>query len=1001
MVVPPGFTVELAAAEPLVRQPVAIDFDDRKRLWVLQYLQYPNPAGLQRVKVDRWSRTEYDRLPKPPPYGPRGQDRLTILLDSDGDGRADTSKDFVTGLNLASGFAFGDGGVYVLNVPYLLYYPDRDQDDVPDSPPEALVTGFGMQDAHSVANSLTWGPDGWLYGSQGSTVTSKIRGVEFEQGVWRYHPRRAVFELFCEGGGNSWGVDFNSEGELLYSTNFGGHVMLHGEQGAYYWKSFAKHGGLHNPYAFGYFDHVPHENFQGGHVSVGGFFYTGDTFPAEYRGKYIAGDLLGHGVKWHDVEPRGSSFRSNHGGELVSSIDTWFAPTDVTQGPDGAVYVADWHDQRMAHPDPDAEWDRSNGRVFRIQAAGAQHQHVDHTRGKTSHRQPTQTLLERLDSTNGWVARRAHRMLAERRDPSAWPTLENRVTKGGSPQVRLQALWSLYSSGGFTDETAARWLEHRDEAVRSWIVRFLGDRFPAKQSERERTPESKLLLSTELRAALQQLAREDPSVHVRSQLAASAQRFDASLALTMVRHLLLRNLDDDDPHLGLLVWWAIERHAVASLATVERLFLEPGLFESRMAVDVVLPRLVKRWSAEGTPAALDACARLLDSGSEGPHLGALLAALEEGLTGGRRRVQPVGSGGLFRRVGEANSLLQTEAASDSTLAVSQSLHTQLADLGDRPAVALTVLRIRALLGDPLARQEALKLAASPNLTDDQRLSIVQLLTRVGADSSQQTMISLLEKDKAEPVRSAALGYLTRFASPTTTQRLLALYPKLPSNLRSQIRAALLSRKESTRQLLDAVANGTFKAEEVSVDELRAVALHNDKELEEAVRRRWGRITAGTPEEKLAQMRRHNNDLRAAAGDTRKGRTLFEKQCAACHKFFDAGRDVGPDLTHANRQDREYLLASIVDPSRVVRTEHLASVVVTHDGQVVTGLIRKQTPASITLVDVRGELVTMPQATIREIRPSETSLMPENLLRDLRPQELRDLFAYLQLKKAPD
>lgn len=237
-----GFRVELVAAEPLVRQPVAMEFDDRGRLWVIQYLQYPNPEGLQRVQVDRYSRTKYDRIPEAPPRGPRGADRITILEDTDGDGRMDAGRDFVDGLNLATGLAFGHGGVYVLQVPYLLFYADRDRDDVPDGDPEVLLTGFGMEDAHSVANSLTWGPDGWLYGCQGSTVTASIRGIEFQQGVWRYHPVTKSFELFCEGGGNSWGLDFDRQGRLFYSTNYGGYVLVHGLQGGYYVKSFGKHG---------------------------------------------------------------------------------------------------------------------------------------------------------------------------------------------------------------------------------------------------------------------------------------------------------------------------------------------------------------------------------------------------------------------------------------------------------------------------------------------------------------------------------------------------------------------------------------------------------------------------------------------------------------------------------------------------------------------------------------------------------------------------------------
>src|SRR5262245_14804475 len=275
MTAPDGFGVTLVASEPQVRQPVCIEFDDRGRLWVIQYLQYPNPAGLKRVKVDRYSRTIYDRFPDPPPNGAKGADRITIL---EGSGSAMKAKDFVGGLNLATGIAFGHGGVFVLQAPYLLFYPDRDGDDVPDGDPDALLSGFGLEDAHSVANSLTWGPDGWLYGCQGSTVTARIRGIEFQQGVWRYHPITRKFELFCEGGGNSWGLDFDQFGNLLYSTNFGGFVMLHGVQGGYYWKQFGKHGELHNPYAYGWFDHVDHRAFRGGHVTVGGIIYQSDAF---------------------------------------------------------------------------------------------------------------------------------------------------------------------------------------------------------------------------------------------------------------------------------------------------------------------------------------------------------------------------------------------------------------------------------------------------------------------------------------------------------------------------------------------------------------------------------------------------------------------------------------------------------------------------------------------------------------------------------------------------
>ena len=189
MVAPEGFKVEIFACEPMIRQPLNVTFDERGRAWVIEYLQYPNPAGLKAKTVDQYLRTEYDRVPEPPPHGPRGADRISILEDTDGDGRADKKTVFVEGLNLASGLAVGHGGVFVGQAPYLLFYPDRDKDDKPDGEPEVLLKGFGMQDAHATLNSLKWGPDGWLYGVQGSTVTARIEGVEFQQGIWRYQPK--------------------------------------------------------------------------------------------------------------------------------------------------------------------------------------------------------------------------------------------------------------------------------------------------------------------------------------------------------------------------------------------------------------------------------------------------------------------------------------------------------------------------------------------------------------------------------------------------------------------------------------------------------------------------------------------------------------------------------------------------------------------------------------------------------------------------------------------
>ncbi len=214
-----------------------------------------------------------------------------------------------------------------MQTPYLLFYHFKEGTDEPDGDPEVLLSGFGMEDAHAVANSLQWGPDGWLYGAQGSTVTAHVRGLEFQQGIWRYHPVTKQFELFAEGGGNTWGLDFDAHGNVIAGTNWGGNAMLHQVQGAYYIKGFGKHGPLHNPHAYGYFDHVPCPNFKGGHVTCGGIVYQGGALPAQYENAYIAGNLLSNSLIWYTFDRKGSTFTCKQMGDFLA-VERHVVPAD-------------------------------------------------------------------------------------------------------------------------------------------------------------------------------------------------------------------------------------------------------------------------------------------------------------------------------------------------------------------------------------------------------------------------------------------------------------------------------------------------------------------------------------------------------------------------------------------------------------------------------------------------------------------------------------------------
>jgi putative membrane-bound dehydrogenase-like protein len=983
----PGFAVDLVAAEPHVRQPVCIEFDDRGRLWVVQYLQYPNPAGLKRVKVDRYSRTIYDRVPEPPPRGPQGADRITILTDTNGDGRVDRSHDFVGGLNLTTGIAFGYGGVFVLNVPYLLFYPDRNHDDIPDGDPEVLLSGFGMEDTSSLANSLTWGPDGWLYGTQGTNITAHIRGIDFEQGIWRYHPLTHEFELFCEGGGNSWGLDFDESGQLYFSTNYGGYLMVHGLQGAYYVKQFQKHGELHNPYAFGFFDHVPHKNFQGGHVTVGGLVYQEDLFPERFRGKYVGADLLGHAVNWHTITHEGATVRTAHGGTLLRSNDAWFAPSDVTTGPDGAIYVADWFDKRTAHPDPDADWDRSNGRVYRIRPADRPY----HSLRQTSELQnvgsvaelSSEQLIPILLHGDGWHSRRALRMLAERRDVRIDTKLRTQLTdrsaNTGEPIVALRSLWGTYASGGFDESLAIELLGHSAEAVRAWTVRFLGDQRNVSEPVEER---------------LRQLAATEQSPVVLAQLACSAKRLPAACGLRIARLIAENSVSAGDRCLPLLVWWAVENQACAVPETAIALFGSQSAWRVALIREQIVRRLLKRYTAEGTSEGFRYAARIFASAPTVAERTRLLFELDEGLKMiGARPAKNATLGAYHDRFAVLNS--EGHQATPRFRRCPPELRTVLDAIWTAESTDPLVLRVACRLGSSEAYRRVVELTADRQASASRRREILQIVGELGDGDCIEPVLVLVRDSRDQTLCSAALSTLSHFDEPRIADAVLAEYPKMPAKLQAETRSLLFGRREWARTLLAQVERGSIRAAEVSTDDVRRVALYQDADLDATVRKLWGNIKAGTTEEKLADIRRLSNDLRAAAGNRDVGHELFKKHCATCHLLFGEGTKLGPDLTTANRKDREFLLVSVVDPSVQVRKEYLVYAIETHDGRVITGCIVEQDPSTITLVGPKNDRTKVRRIEIAEMKAMPNSLMPERLLEPLTPQEVRDLFAYLQ------
>src|SRR5688500_9907583 len=379
MYLPPGFKAEAVVSEPDIHQPVAMAFDERGRIWVAEAYTYPvrQPEG-------------------------KGLDKLVIFEDTDGDGKFETRKVFAEGLNLVSGFEVGFGGVWVGAAPYLLFIADKNRDDKPDSEPQILLDGFGYQDTHECLNSFMWGPDGWLYGNQGVFNYAQIgkpgtppeKRTKLRAGVWRYHPVRHEFEVFAEGGSNQWGLDYDEHGQIFMThcrSYWGRGGITHVIQGGVFWNQANANypdfivaepprdfpGFRNYLLASARYDHGAggagergSDAIYGGHSHVGTMIYYGDNWPAEYRGRLFTHNLHGHQINQQVNLRERSGFNTVHAGRDMSfCADPKYVAVDLQYGPDGAVYIIDWYDQQHCHNPNTEQWDRSNGRIYRIQYA--------------------------------------------------------------------------------------------------------------------------------------------------------------------------------------------------------------------------------------------------------------------------------------------------------------------------------------------------------------------------------------------------------------------------------------------------------------------------------------------------------------------------------------------------------------------------------------------------------------------------------------------------------
>jgi putative membrane-bound dehydrogenase-like protein len=959
MKLPPGFKATPFAAEPDLTQPIAFTFDDRGRIWVVESLSYPT------WKADG-----------------TGSDRVTIFEDTDGDGRHDKRTVFYDrGVNL-SGIEVGFGGVWLTAVPNLIFIPDANGDDRPDGPPKVLLDGWDLKAKHNVVCNLAWGPDGWLYGCNGILSNSLVGKpgtaerdrVAINCGVWRYHPTRHAFEAFAHGTTNPWGIDWDERGEMFITNCVIKHAF-HFLPGGHYERMF---GEDLNKYTYGLLascaDHQhwagghwttsrggegAHGDAGGGHAHSGCMIYLGENWPAEYRGNLMTLNIHGQRLNRDTLHREGSGYVARHAADLAFAQDPWFRGVGVKYGPDGGVFISDWSDIGECHDYTEEDCDRRSGRIFKIvYEQGPLPPAEDLTK------RDSDALLSLVGNSNEWQSRHARRILQERafqrKIPAASLTqarkelsaLSLKLPTLGAPSRRaLALLWTLHAAGAIDETLLVDLLSAGDETLRAQAVKLASE--PRKVSDA-------------VAAALAKLAASEASPLVRVHLVAAVQRLPLDQKWPLGEALVSQSVDPHDANLPLMLWYAVEPLAAADPRRAIGLLPEVQI---PLVRQLLTRRIVAVHEGEGQPNPsnawiMDKLLKTLATADDAVRRDILLG-LQQTYRG--RREMP--------------------APRDLT-----AFAAELA-LSDNPEVRDLASELSVLYGDAreIARLEEIVMKRERATAAERRRALELLVARRDPSFGQSVLMLLRDPE----IRPDAIRALAAFDRPETAQRLVTLYPEFSPTERQDAIQTLTARPALGLALLDAIEAGTIPRADVSALVIRQLqALEND-ELNQRLTAVWGEIRPPSAEkrERIAAFKEQLDSESLKLANLSRGRAIYAKTCANCHRLFGTGGLVGPELTGAQRTSLDYVLDNVLDPSAIVPREYRPHVLRLADGRVVQGVVVEETPQTL-VVQTANETLRVPTGEIENRRESALSMMPEGLFDRLSAEEIRDLVGYL-------
>jgi len=945
---PKGFNATLFAAEPDVRQPIALATDSRGRLWV----------------AENYSYAERERN-----FDNRFRDRIIILEDEDLDGSFDKRTVFWDKGRRLTSVEIGYGGVWVLDAPNLLFIPDRDGDDKPDGEPVVMLDGWNdSRVRHNIVNGLRWGPDGWLYGRHGILATSSVgppgaspdQRTKINCGIWRFHPTRRTFEVVCYGGTNAWGMDWDSNGEPFYINTVIGHLW-HIIPGAYYRRMYGEH---FNPNVYRVIeqtaDHFHWDTKErwsdirklgvtnttdeagGGHAHCGMIIAQFPHWPKEYFHSVLTANLHGRRINRDTLHRHGATFTGKHAADFIKTTDPWFRGVELHAGRHGELYIADWSDTGECHENDGVH--RSSGRIFQVtysRPAPDAPKRVPHLDLREL---SSEQLANGHDIDDEWRARMSRLILAERAAAGGTLTKEIAHLKWlvaeAEGKTQMRALWTLHAMRAADEKWLAGLLKHDREEIVSAALRMLADVGVHSKTTLNR---------------LEVLSLSDPSGLVLTYVASLLQRLPHEQRWAIAKALASRSQFVEDRVLPLMIWYGIEEAVPANPSAAIKLAENTRIRILREFIARRLTEIIER-----NPEAVD---QLLSRRLSPRGVIDVISGMSTALRGWRQAPQP--------KKWDAYKYIVANTKDIDTV-------NRFRDLS-------------IVFGDGRALEEVAKIAFGNAPVDERRAAIRSLVRarRKGIVPKLQNLLGNRE------LAATAIAGLAAFNTPETPGLLVKRFAGFRTGSRTEAINTLVSRASYAQVLLQAIQDGQVPKDEVSAFQIRQMQSFENDTITAKVNAIWPELKDLTAEKKeqIAKWRKELTEDVLAKAERSRGRLVFSKSCANCHKLFGEGKTIGPDLTGAQRTNLNYLLENIVDPSLTVSKNFQLSIVILEDGRNFSGVIVERKKKTIT-IQTADRRVTIARDEIDETLESNLSLMPENQLKVMKPQDVRDLISYL-------